>query len=149
MQGQICTHRLETGKSGHRDWPRQLGARGSLEGTVAPKAAAGQQSREPAGGQSQWSGGLRSPREGRHSTAGGCEPPGSPSLRPCPWPARALRGQAQRAQGVPRCRVSDYPSLFTLTAHLLLLSPATRPVVMKSLYLHKVIVHVIKKKKLY
>lgn len=65
-------------------------------------------------------GGLQSPREGRHSTAGGT--PGSPSLGPCPG---ALRGQAQRAQvAVPRCSGSDHSSLFTLAAHLLLLSPA-------------------------
>lgn len=113
---------------------------------MAPKAAAAQQSWEPRGQ-------SREQRCGR----GECEPQGggaqhsrgspeSPDLRPSP---RALRGQAQRAQVVPRCSGSDHPSLFTLTAHLLLLSPATRVVVMKSLYLHKVIVHVIKKKKLY
>lgn len=89
---------------------------------------------EPQGGEAQHSRGAVSPQGA---------PPG-----PCPRP-RALRGQAQRAQVVPICSGSDHPSLFTLTAHLLLLSPATRVVVMKSLYLHKVIVHVIKKKKLY
>lgn len=82
---------------------------------------------------------------------GGCGTPGRRSRWPCPWPGRVLRGA-----GMKCCR-SCQDALYQITlpfslrwhicshcGHL----PSAQ-VVMKSLYLHKVIVHVIKEKKLY
>lgn len=72
---------------------------------------------------------------GTRGTAGGS----ARLLQPCP---------RQSAPGCAKVALSDHPFPFTPAARLLLLwrLPSSRVVVMKSLYLHKVIVHVIKKK---
>lgn len=100
-----------------------------------------QRSREPNGAE-QLLGGqsmvlvMEADPLGTRGTAGGS----ARLLQPCPQ---------QSAPGCAKVALSDHPFPFTPAARLLLLwrLPSSRVVVMKSLYLHKVIVHVIKKKR--
>lgn len=140
-----CPHR-GTGKSEHGSWPGQLGAWG-LFLVFTPKQQGAKRGCTPGLSSSQegeaWCGRLLlwEPEAQLGDLRG---PPGASGR------ARSLAARPGTAwrRVVPRCALSDHPFPFPPAAHLLLLwrLPSNRVVVTKSLYLHKVIVHVIKEK---